>query len=75
MTSERVPEVEIAIIGSGFSGLGAGMRLLREGRHDFLILERASDIGGTWRDNSYPGCCCDVPSHVYSYSFPAFVAG
>jgi cation diffusion facilitator CzcD-associated flavoprotein CzcO len=59
----------IAIIGSGFGGLGAGIRLKREGRDDFLILEKAGDVGGTWRDNSYPGCACDVESHLYSFSF------
>jgi cation diffusion facilitator CzcD-associated flavoprotein CzcO len=61
--------VRIAIIGAGFGGIGAGARLRQAGRTDFVILERASSLGGTWRDNSYPGCTCDVPSHVYSYSF------
>jgi cation diffusion facilitator CzcD-associated flavoprotein CzcO len=61
--------VRIAIIGAGFGGVGAGIRLLQSGRTDFIILERASSIGGTWRDNSYPGCTCDIPSHIYSYSF------
>jgi cation diffusion facilitator CzcD-associated flavoprotein CzcO len=59
----------IAIIGSGFSGIGMGIRLKRAGEHDFAILERAGDLGGTWRDNTYPGCRCDVPSHLYSFSF------
>ncbi|MBF6299428.1 NAD(P)/FAD-dependent oxidoreductase [Nocardia amamiensis] len=57
------------IIGSGFSGLGLAIRLTQEGRNDFLVLERGSDVGGTWRDNTYPGAACDVPSHLYSYSF------
>jgi cation diffusion facilitator CzcD-associated flavoprotein CzcO len=61
--------VRVAIIGAGFGGIGAGVRLRQAGRDDFIILERASSIGGTWRDNSYPGCTCDVPSHIYSYSF------
>ena len=61
--------VRIAIIGAGFGGIGAGIRLLQSGRTDFIILERAASIGGTWRDNSYPGCTCDIPSHIYSYSF------
>jgi len=61
--------VQIAIAGSGFSGLGAAIRLKQEGHEDFVILERAEDVGGTWRDNSYPGCACDVPSHLYSFSF------
>jgi cation diffusion facilitator CzcD-associated flavoprotein CzcO len=59
----------VAIIGSGFSGLAMAAELKRAGRDDFVILERANDIGGTWRDNSYPGCACDVPSHLYSFSF------
>ncbi len=62
-------EVEIAIIGSGFSGLAMAHRLRREGIDDFVILEKAIDVGGTWRENDYPGCACDVPSHVYSFSF------
>ncbi|WP_330228715.1 NAD(P)/FAD-dependent oxidoreductase [Nocardia sp. NBC_00508] len=57
------------IIGSGFSGLGLAIRLTQEGRNDFLVLERGSEVGGTWRDNTYPGAACDVPSHLYSYSF------
>jgi cation diffusion facilitator CzcD-associated flavoprotein CzcO len=56
------------IIGTGFSGLGMGIALQEQGV-DFVILEKADDIGGTWRDNSYPGCACDVPSHLYSFSF------
>ena len=59
----------IAIVGSGFSGLGMAIRLKQEGEHDFVVLERAADVGGTWRDNTYPGCRCDVPSHLYSFSF------
>jgi cation diffusion facilitator CzcD-associated flavoprotein CzcO len=61
--------VSVAIIGSGFAGLGTAIQLKRSGRHDFVVLERAQDVGGTWRDNSYPGCACDVPSQVYSFSF------
>jgi len=56
------------IIGTGFSGLGMAIALQQRGV-DFVILEKADDIGGTWRDNSYPGCACDIPSHLYSYSF------
>ncbi|HEX8271690.1 MAG TPA: NAD(P)/FAD-dependent oxidoreductase [Longimicrobiaceae bacterium] len=59
----------IAIVGSGFGGLGAAIRLKRDGVHDFVVLERAGDVGGTWRDNTYPGCACDVQSHLYSFSF------
>ncbi|MEU6538200.1 NAD(P)/FAD-dependent oxidoreductase [Streptomyces sp. NPDC047000] len=61
--------VRVAVIGSGFGGLGAAVRLRREGITDFVVLERADAVGGTWRDNSYPGCACDVPSHLYSFSF------
>jgi cation diffusion facilitator CzcD-associated flavoprotein CzcO len=63
------PEIRIAIVGTGFSGLGMAIRLKRAGIQDFVLLERADDVGGTWRDNTYPGCQCDVPSHLYSYSF------
>ncbi len=59
----------VAVIGAGFGGIGAGMRLLGDGRPDFLIFDRGDDVGGTWRDNTYPGCACDVPSHLYSLSF------
>jgi cation diffusion facilitator CzcD-associated flavoprotein CzcO len=59
----------IAIVGTGFAGLGMAIRLRQEGEQDFVLLERAADIGGTWRDNTYPGCRCDVPSHLYSFSF------
>jgi cation diffusion facilitator CzcD-associated flavoprotein CzcO len=62
-------ETEVVVVGTGFSGLGMGIALVKEGRHDFVILEKAHDVGGTWRDNSYPGCACDVQSHMYSFSF------
>ena len=61
--------VRAAIIGAGFGGLGAGIRLRQAGMTDFVILERAASVGGTWRDNTYPGCACDIPSHLYSFSF------
>ncbi|MEX2195418.1 MAG: NAD(P)/FAD-dependent oxidoreductase [Thermoleophilaceae bacterium] len=61
--------VRVAICGTGFSGLGMAIRLRRMGIEDFVVLEPADDLGGTWRDNSYPGCACDVPSHLYSFSF------
>jgi len=60
---------EIAIIGTGFSGLGMAIALKRSGVDDFVVLEKGDDVGGTWRDNDYPGCACDVPSHLYSFSF------
>ena len=62
-------EAQIAIIGSGFGGIGAAIRLKQEGIEDFVIFERAADVGGVWRDNTYPGCACDVQSHLYSLSF------
>ncbi len=62
-------EVEVAIVGSGFSGLGMAIRLKEEGIEDFVVLERADEVGGTWHHNTYPGCGCDVPSHLYSFSF------
>ncbi|MFJ6569766.1 flavin-containing monooxygenase [Streptomyces sp. NPDC091292] len=61
--------VRVVVVGTGFGGLGAAVRLRREGVTDFVVLERAGSVGGTWRDNSYPGCACDVPSHLYSFSF------
>ncbi|HWC26223.1 MAG TPA: NAD(P)/FAD-dependent oxidoreductase [Solirubrobacteraceae bacterium] len=61
--------VRIAIVGTGFSGLGLAIRLRQAGIEDFVLLERADDVGGTWRANTYPGCQCDVPSHLYSFSF------
>jgi cation diffusion facilitator CzcD-associated flavoprotein CzcO len=57
------------IVGAGFAGLGTGIRLQQSGLTDFLILERGARPGGTWRDNTYPGAACDVPSDLYSYSF------
>lgn len=59
----------VLVLGAGFGGLGAAIRLLQAGIDDIVILERADDVGGTWRDNTYPGAACDVPSLVYSYSF------
>lgn len=59
----------ILILGAGFSGVGMGIRLKQAGIESFTILERADDVGGTWRDNHYPGAACDVHSHLYSYGF------
>jgi cation diffusion facilitator CzcD-associated flavoprotein CzcO len=61
--------VRVAIIGAGLGGIGAGIRLRGAGVTEFVILERADSVGGTWRDNTYPGCACDIPSHLYSFSF------
>ncbi len=62
-------DVRVAVIGAGFAGLGTAIKLKQDGIHDFVLLERGDDIGGTWRDNSYPGCACDIPSNLYSFSF------
>lgn len=58
-----------AIIGAGMSGMLAAIKLKQRGIEDFTIYEKAAGLGGTWRDNTYPGLSCDVPSHVYAYSF------
>src|SRR5579864_932370 len=63
--------LDVLIIGSGFAGLCMAIQLRLAGMDSFLILERGADIGGTWRDNTYPGCACDIPSHLYSFSFEA----
>src|SRR6266702_4544182 len=61
--------VDVVIIGTGFSGIGMASQLRRQGASSMIILERAEDVGGTWRDNRYPGAACDQPSHLYSFSF------
>ncbi|MGU7784706.1 alpha/beta hydrolase fold domain-containing protein [Burkholderia sp. PU8-34] len=66
---DTAPPLTAIIIGAGFAGIGMAIALQRAGVHDFAILERAHDVGGVWRDNSYPGAACDVPSHLYSFSF------
>jgi cation diffusion facilitator CzcD-associated flavoprotein CzcO len=65
----QAPGYSTLIVGAGFAGIGMGIRLKQAGDHDFVILEQAARLGGTWRDNTYPGIACDVPSHLYSYSF------
>lgn len=67
MSGRRVPSV--VIVGGGLSGLGAAIQLLRSGVTDVTIIEQSDGVGGTWRDNTYPGSGCDVPSHLYSFSF------
>lgn len=62
-------DVDVAVVGAGLAGVGLGTRLRRAGRTGFTVLERADDVGGTWRDNVYPGVACDIPSALYSYSF------
>jgi cation diffusion facilitator CzcD-associated flavoprotein CzcO len=59
----------VLIVGAGFAGLGMAIRLKQAGIHDFTVLERSDRLGGVWRDNTYPGIACDIPSHLYSYSF------
>ncbi|WP_082844207.1 flavin-containing monooxygenase [Nocardia salmonicida] len=61
--------LDVAIIGAGFAGIGTAIRLRQKGITDFAIFERGSQVGGTWRDNTYPGAACDIPSRLYSYSF------
>jgi len=67
--SRRVTEVDTAIIGTGFAGLGAAIRLAEVGVDDFVVFERTDEVGGVWRENRYPGCACDTASHLYSFSF------
>ena len=62
-------QYDVLVIGAGVSGIGAAIRLRQAGVTDFAVLEKAAELGGTWRDNTYPGCACDVPSALYSYSF------
>src|ERR1700749_484405 len=62
-------DLSVAIVGSGFSGIGLAIRLKQKGVEDFVVLERGDDVGGTWHYNTYPGCACDVTSHLYSFSF------
>ena len=67
--STSVVNVDVLIVGAGFAGLCMGIKLLEAGMKSFLIIEKSEDIGGTWWDNRYPGCACDIPSHLYSFSF------
>ncbi len=68
--TEALPErVRVLIIGAGFAGLGAAIQLDAAGRSDFVVLDKGTSVGGTWRDNTYPGAACDVPSQLYSFSF------
>lgn len=62
-------DYKVAILGAGFAGLCMGLRLQAQGQTSFVILEKADQVGGTWRENVYPGSGCDIPSHLYSYSF------
>jgi cation diffusion facilitator CzcD-associated flavoprotein CzcO len=60
---------DVIVVGTGFAGLGMAIKLKEVGEHDFVVLEKADAVGGTWRENTYPGCACDVQSHLYSFSF------
>ncbi|MGB2645831.1 MAG: NAD(P)/FAD-dependent oxidoreductase [Candidatus Acidiferrum sp.] len=66
---ESETSVDVLIVGSGFSGLCTAIKLRQAGMNSFLLIEKSDDIGGTWYDNRYPGCACDIPSHLYSFSF------
>ena len=68
-TAGHRPDYDVVVVGSGFAGIGMAIALKRQGIHDFVVIEKADELGGTWRDNTYPGCACDVPSHLYSFSF------
>ena len=67
-------QTSVVIVGTGFAGLGMAIRLKQAGFDDFVILEQAADLGGTWRDNHYPGAACDIESHLYSFSLHTFSA-
>ena len=70
MATTPLPQhVRVLVVGAGFGGLAMAIKLDEAGERDFLVIERGSDVGGTWRDNTYPGAACDVPSQLYSYSF------
>jgi cation diffusion facilitator CzcD-associated flavoprotein CzcO len=69
MTTSNGRSFHVAIMGAGFGGLGMAIRLRQTGRDDFIVFEREEEVGGTWWANTYPGCQCDIPSHLYSYSF------
>ncbi|MGB6834612.1 MAG: FAD-dependent oxidoreductase, partial [Candidatus Acidiferrum sp.] len=68
-TCEVEIAVDVLIVGGGFSGLCMAIKLREAGQDSFLLVEKSDDIGGTWYDNRYPGCACDIPSHLYSFSF------
>ena len=69
MATQKSSTPQIAIIGAGFAGLGMGYYLKKAGIESFTVFEKAQDVGGVWRENTYPGAACDVPSHLYSFSF------
>lgn len=67
--SSRQNSIKVAIVGGGFGGLCTAIKLQEAGIQDYLLLEKADQVGGTWRENTYPGAACDVQSHMYSFSF------
>ena len=69
MADAGVTQTRVVIIGAGFGGIGLGIKLKEFGLNDFVILEKSDSVGGVWRENRYPGAACDVPSHLYSFSF------
>jgi cation diffusion facilitator CzcD-associated flavoprotein CzcO len=69
MTDVLPPHVRIFVVGAGFGGLGLAIKLRERGEADFLVVDKGTEVGGTWRDNTYPGAACDVPSQLYSFSF------
>jgi cation diffusion facilitator CzcD-associated flavoprotein CzcO len=69
MTTDTTQHHDVIIVGTGFAGLGMAIKLKAAGESDFVVLEKADSVGGTWRENTYPGCACDVQSHLYSFSF------
>src|SRR6478752_3309679 len=70
-TTTLPAHVRTLVVGAGFAGLGMAIKLQEHGHTDFLVVEKGDDVGGTWRDNTYPGAACDVPSQLYSFSFAA----
>jgi len=70
MNTTTLPEhTSVFVVGAGFGGLGLAIRLAERGEDDFVVVDRGDEVGGTWRDNTYPGAACDVPSQLYSFSF------
>ena len=62
-------QVQHLVVGAGFAGICTAIKLQEDGETDFLVIDKGSDLGGTWRDNTYPGAACDIPSQLYSFSF------
>jgi cation diffusion facilitator CzcD-associated flavoprotein CzcO len=71
-TDVEPADLQVAVVGAGFGGIGMGVALRRAGIDRFAIYEKTDDVGGVWRDNTYPGCNCDVPAHLYSFSFAPY---